>query len=485
MHLPILRAPVYGDEGIHYWTARYLGGRLDAATSIWGHPRVVLPHLVLQRPLYYVAMWAPSQAGFAGFRLAASLWGAAMAPMAFALLRAHGVRLAACLAGGLAVATLPWLVVWGNLGLMDAPMTVLVLAMLWAHARGRWAATGILALAACWVKETAFLGVTALLLYELTRGIMVTLSPRVLLRERPAIAWLAGSLVLGLVPVTTWILLDSHLPGGPPVTGLAELAERMVVTPWLGAVVATGLALPRSRFLAGTALVAVGSFLALHAFGRGAPIWYDVPAQALTLVGAAATLDAWLATAWSGGRPQVMAAATTLAVAAAVLVAACGTLGGPDRAGLRPWGSDAGNPFPQAWEYEADLRDADFVHVVATVPDDAQAVLTFDVFSSMLVPVFLDRGPAVYVEDSSWSTRDFPPDTQAIAERVAADLARAIEMNGTWTLVQAHPFPLNEAVRAVYADCTVLVDGRFTLLDGSRCAGRVDDLVRATWPPTH
>jgi hypothetical protein len=482
MHAPIVQAPLYGDEGVHYWTARYLGGRGDAVRTIWGHAGLGGPHFLLQRPLYAFAMWLPAQGGFLAFRTAASLAGAVMAPVSVGLLRAHGTRWPAAVLGGLAVATLPTFVVWGNVGLMDAPMTALVLGMLWAHARGRHALAAVLGVAACWTKETAILAVAILLAVEATVGLREILSLRRLLQLRPAVPRLAVALVVGAIPIAFWMVVNRGPPGGPPDGALRDLVERLALTPGLGVIALMGLGAKRSRWLAGAAVAGVAALSLLHVAGRGAPLWYDVPVQALVVVAVAASADALLAAGWEAGSWPATGA-LAVAVTAVVLVVACALYAGNDRQQmLRPGGSDAGNPFPQAWYFERHLRDRDYVRAAAAVPEERIAVLTVDIYGPRVVQPFLDEDSVAYTQDTGWSAWSLGPEMQPYARQATLDLATFLGRPGTWTLIEGRATPLNDALRDVYSDCMAYQDGRYSLLDGARCGDRGSELVAAAWP---
>ncbi len=468
---PILDAPPYGDEGLHWWTARHLGHRLDVVEDLWGHDLGGAPHLVLQRPLFYVALALPAQAGFQAFRAAASLGAALLAPAGYAALRAHGIRRPAAVAAGIGLAAVPPLVSWGNFALMDGWMAAFLLGVLWARGARRPAAAFAFAVAAAWTKETALLFLAALLAADVA----------VALRRRTGSLWplrldaqasaLAFSLLVGVVPVAAFVASDFARIGAVGAHGTAAVADQVLLSPWLALPLAAGLARPRSRTLCACAFGAAAVLLALHGLGRSVEGWYMMPTAAFALVGSAAAADAWLRDPprW---RPLAFGpAAVAVAVVAVLALAPAGLA----RDAASPLSGEGGQSLAATWRFESEVRDRDYLRAQAAIPaaagdGSAPDVFAIDVYPPRLIVPFAHRAGDLLM--------DWTPLHDEFA--FGADQVGArIEANGTWTLVEVHDTVLNAAIRDVYGDCRVLADGGYEVLEGWRCRGRADELVAA------
>lgn len=472
---PTLEAPPYGDEGLHYWTARYLSGHWDAITDIHGGAAGGPRFLVLQRPLFYLLFFLPSQAGFDGFRLAAVVAGSALAPAAFAAVRAHGAGRVAAVGAGLACASVPQLVMWSHLGLMDALMTVFLLGALAARALHRPGWTLALGVAASWTKETAVFGLGLVLAFDLARALRRREATLLPLRLPPGVTALLGAVLLGALPVIAFAFTPRAAVGALGDLDFAGFADRVFATPYFAAVLVAGLVLPRSRFLAASALVGAAALAAVALTGRDVAAWYDVPVLALALVAGAVTADAWLrrvagdpsATRWR----RVAATGPAVAAVALVLLVILAPPG-PSREALRPLYGDGGHDLRALWRYEVSIRDADLILATGPIPRNGNAtVLVLDMYPGRVYVPFVETSAAVHL-DWSFARSLYPFDP--------APLAAAIEANGTWTLIEHNGHAMNEAVRAVYADCTAAKAGAYTVLEGAACAGRAAQL-EAAW----
>lgn len=467
---PTLEAPPYGDEGLHYWTARYLSGHWDAITDIHGGAAGGPRFLVLQRPLFYLLFFLPSQAGFDGFRLAAVVAGSALAPAAFAAVRAHGAGRVAAVGAGLACASVPQLVMWSHLGLMDALMTVFLLGALAARALHRPGWTLALGVAASWTKETAVFGLGLVLAFDLARALRRREATLLPLRLPPGVTALLGAVLLGALPVIAFAFTPRAAVGAMGDLAFTGFADRILATPYLLVVLLAGVVPPASRFLCCAALAGAALLAALTLTGRDVAAWYDVPVLALALCGAAVAADAWCR--WGrDARPWRRLAGAGPAVAAVALVALVVLLPGAARAGLRPLTGDGGHDLLALWEYETEVRDADLQAATAPIPDDGSAtVLVLDMYPGRLYVPLVETARTVHL-DWSFARSLYPFDP--------APLASVIEGEATWTLVEHNAHAMNEAVREVYADCVAGQAGGYTVLHGAACAGRAQALEDA------
>lgn len=466
MKWPILEAPPYWDEGLHYWTARHLGTGYGVMSDLWGNPIGTPQYLLFQRPLFYLLFWAPSQAGFEAFRVTHAIAASLLAPLAYAILRAHGASRPAGALTGLAVAVLPSLVTWGNLGLMDSLMAFWVGVMLWARAMRRHALLLAAALAAVWTKETAYAAVVGLLAFEAIAGWIrgsVSFAPLRLDARVSALAWAA---LLAPWPLVWAVMHDLALPGAENHGSALPVLDRMFATPWLAPVLVLGLLRARSRFFAGFALAAGALLLLLQTAARDVPQWYEVPTAFLALVACGAAADAW----WRDGRPAwTRPAPALLCVLLVYLLVMLPNSDARDR--LRPLSGDGGNSLAGSWEFEMEIRDADLHAAIAALPlADAPDLYVVDVAPAAMFGPVTEQARHVYW-DSSWARQFIEVDVQLAGRRV--------EDNATWTLLDRGDLPLVSAIEEVYADCIRHQNAGFTVIQGSACAGRAQRLEDA------
>lgn len=468
--MPVIHTEPYWDEGLHYWTARHLGMRWDAITDIWGNPFGTPEHLLFQRPLFYLAFWLPAQGGFETFRVTHAVAASLLSPLAYLILRAHGVGRAAGILTGVAVATIPGLAMWGTLGLMDSLMTAAVGVMLWARATGRNGLLFAASVAAVWTKETAYVAVLGLLALEAWKGHRAgtcTFLPLRLDARATSLAFAAA--------VAPWSLMwavahDLALPGAENHGSILPVLDHAWITPWLVPVLLLGL-LGRGRFLSAFGLAAGAFLVALQLAARDVPAWYFVPSAYFTLIGVGAAADAWWRTpagAWARRawvRPWPAATAVVL-VALLVLVP-----NSPERDLLRPLSGDGGNSLSGSWDYELRIRDGDMHAAIATIPiDKSTDILVIDLAAPALYVRLVEPARQVYW-DSSWVRTLVDVDTVALAAR--------IEEPATTTLIDRSDLPMTLAIEETYADCIQHQNVGYTVLRGADCAGRAQRLEDA------
>lgn len=464
--LPVLHSPPYWDEALHYWTARHLGPGPRTMTDLWGNPTGAPEHLVFQRPLFYLLLAAPAQGGFQAFRTAHALLASALAPVMYGLLRAHGVRRPAAILAGIATALVPDLAMWGTLGLMDSLMTVAVAGLLWARAKDRHGSMFVLAVAAVWIKETAYAVVLGLLAVDAIRGWIagrVRLAPLELDGRTTAMAWAAA---LAPWPLMWAMAHDLALPGSTNHAAAAPVADHLFGSLWLLPVLLLGLVRRRSRFLAAFTLLGGVFLLALQAAGRDVPLWYMVPTVAFAVAATAATADAW----W---RPPTWPAAMPWPALAAIAVVALLVLlpNSPARDGLRPLAHDGGNDLAGAWRFERDLRDGDLRAVLAGIPwGERPVIFDVDIYPAVFFGPVMERSEHVYF-DSSFVRQFVEVDVEPAADR--------IEDPATWTVVFHSDLPYTQAIVETYGDCVEVDTPTYFLVHGAECAGRASQLEQA------
>lgn len=461
--LPVLHTPQYWDEGLHYWTARHLGTQWDAITDVWGNPFGAPEHLLFQRPLFYLAFWLPAQGGFEAFRITHAIAASLLAPLAYLVLRAHGAGRPAGILTGLAVATLPGLAMWGNLGLMDSLMTAGVGVMLYARATGRNRLLFASSVAAVWTKETAYAAVVGLLAVEAWRGSRAGNCSFAPLRLNPQVTALAYAAAIAPWPLMWAVSHDLALPGAENHGSSLPIIDHAWVTPFLVPVLLAGLLRPRSRFLA-TFGLATGAFLVgLQLAARDVPAWYFVASAYFTLLGAGAAADSWWrqpAAPWTRAAPAALA---ILLVALLVLVP-----NSPRRDALMPLSHDGGNSLTGSWDYEVRIRDADIDAAIATIPlGKSTDVMVIDLAAPALYVRVVEPARHVYW-DSSFIRTLIEVDSGAIAAR--------IEDAATYTVVDRSDLPMTLAIEETYADCLHYENVGYSVFKGSDCAGRAQRL---------
>lgn len=482
MHIPLLDAPVYGDEHLHFVTAAHPSDPTPNVVDLWGNPVGAPSFLFWQRPAAYAAFHLPATLGFDTYRAAHAVVASLVAPLGYWLLRGHAASRPAAVLGGLALAVATPLVVWGAFALMDVLVTVVLFAMLIARRARRYGVAAVLAVLAVWTKETAYAAVVVLFAIDLGRAVRQGRATVYPLRLGPQESSLAWPLVLGPLPLILAFAKGLPAPGGAAYGATASIVQGLLPTVWLLPLLVAGLWFRRSRFLSAAALAAFGAFVLLHAAGRSVEAWYACPAIAFAIVGCASATDAIARHAFrqmhgtpvqpkQGGGWGLRAAA-----AVAVVVAVGGTFGaalmpaGATRDLLYPLTSEPAPSLSAAYAFELHVRDQDLVTALAAVPLAEHPDVLFLPSSWPLPFVALQDARTVYVD---W------PVFRTIVDLDVLALAARIEDNATWTVLSPGEHPIQLAIREVYADCIVATAGAWQVLHAPACAGRGERLRTA------
>lgn len=470
MKVPLLEAPPYGDEHLHFVVAADPAQPTPDTVDVWGNPFGVSDSLFWQRPAFYAAFMAPAHAGFDATRIVHALVASVLAPLGAWLLRVHGVSWPACLLAGVALAITPAFVVWGTYLLMDTLMTVVLLAMLVARRLRRFGFVAVLATIAVWTKETAYAVVVVLFAIDLVRALRNGRASLYPLRLEPAEASLAWPLVLGPIPLVIALGKGLPAPGGAAEGSTLHLLQLVLPTVWVVPVLVVGLWWRRSRFLCAAGLAGAAAFLLLHAAGRGVQVWYAIPALAFAILGTASAADAAVRAARGSPWPRQAGAALAALLAVGVVLGAATLPHGPMREGLYPLSAMSPHPLLDMYEFETTLRDQDLERALADIP--------------------LQQHPDVLVMQNNWPLPFIPlraaatlyVDLPYFRSMVGFDsdaLAARIENATTYALLGGGNEPIQLAIREVYADCILATHGDWLVIQGAMCADRGEALRSA------
>jgi hypothetical protein len=462
---PLLGAPVYGDEAVHYAMARRLGG--SGGISFFEGGPWTLAHLVAGRPLFALLHAPGAWFGFEGFRVLGAAFSALLPAAAYVLARRLGARPWLAAGAGAAVALHPSLVVWGARVFPDSLMAVFVVAGLAAHAAGRKGLAWLLVVAAVWVKESALGALGGLLVFEAVA----------LARERSAAGTKWGTqglwrrarplaaLAVAPVPLLVGHALFPLWPGYASGGDVRSALEPLLLSSWLLAPLAAAWAVPRAR-PAAAAATGLLALYALHAAVRGRLLqgWYAVLPAALALALAAAVVEAGLR---SRRWPRLAAPPLAVGLAGLMVLAVAGTTAlGALAHPVQPRG-EAGLP--------------DTVDAVRREGADAEAMVRFQEA----------RRPATVLEvDVFWHSVDYPlsgtrstvvayPVMAPLAPGAAARLGADGESSDLTWVQHWGDTPFEAAFVGTYGDCKVFAAGAWTAYDLAGCQGRSAALAEA------
>lgn len=469
VRLVFLDTRPYGDETHHFYIARGFGAPPD---NVYLQPDT--RWLFWWRPMFSFLLSAGAQFGFTGFRLGYMLLVAGLAPAVWWWLRGRGVRQPFALGAGLLVVGHPVLVLWGIRAFPDELMATFYVLALALWERERLGLSSIAWVMALWSKEVALIGLLVLGAEEAWR----------LWRGRTGWSFPLGvrhfllTLVLALAWMPHWYAeeIGGRSPGWTRGGDLAGILDGAFTTVWLVPAVALALLAWRARRPALHALAYLAFYGVYHlAVGGAAEAWYFVLPTVLAFAALAAAADAWAQRWWpdraavgraaAGAGRRVAAATPAVLLLALVAVQCFAPAYGPvkDRV-LHPWTDIRENNWAEAYEHEF-ARDQEFWTVVeAAGPRDWHAVLAVDLEWFYPMWPLSDRADNVA---AFFTANDASP---------AEDWAKLVEDVATVTILREHGSPLNEALRATYADCVVERAGPYLLIRGPDCAGRAERL---------
>lgn len=465
----------YTAEAAHFVLARDLWHPDVAFANLYNDGRGGLEPLFWQRPFFSLLLAPGAMVSFAAYRMEHLLLAGLLPGLATALLLQLGTRRWMAWPVGLAFALHPLLVPWGTLALPDALMAVLCLGGLLAAHHGRPLATGLLLLAACWTKEVAIVTVLPLAALAVWRDPEGTPSRAWPVRLGRFPTALVATALLCFLP----LLYSLSKPGatfpGWGVGGDGNIVlEKLFLLLWLAPLPLFALRFSASRRLALVSLAWSAFFLAYRfVLGRTLEAWYYVLPATLVLMAAAAGLSE---ASKSGPRPQQVAA-KLVALAVAGLLAF--QIVAPDHDPLKaslvtPLSGVSQWSLEQALAFER-VRDDDFQAVVDALRPDDRRLLTLDVDWSFSAHPLSGHASVLYTHDGA----------AQVGWRIdTAPLADGIENRTDAVVLHKVPNPVNEAVRAVYADCIVLENEGYALLRGAPCPGRAEALRAAVYGPS-
>lgn len=476
LKLPFADVPPYGDEGAFYYTSReldqvppnlhdlYLPAESDLSPNVLYRP---VP-LFWYRPVHYLTMWPAAQFGFEAYRFASIALTSTIPALAASVLVAFGTRHSYAFGAGVVLAVAPYFVVWGVLTLPDTLLTMWFLAGLLAYRHGRPWLMAAAFLSAAWTKEIAVIGIAALFVFTVATRIRSG-APRTWPLEVSRREFvLAACAPLGLVPMMVALWKGGAPPGGGGAPGWGWLFEGLFGVVWLLPFVLLALVYPKTRLLAGFALVyPVFYVLYGQVLGRAVNIWYLYVPATLSIVAAAAALDAWTSAVVGTRYRRVPKIAAGIMVAI-FLAMAIVPMGAAKDALIRPFTRDPADGLRDALRYESardqDLRDA----LTALQLGPGQRVFVVDLYGSYVLHPVSTSGAEVW-----WGeTR-----TVELFHQQLDPWSLTLEQRATYTLLSKNENALNRAVRDVYADCVTLESERFAVIEGSRCPDRKDALA--------
>jgi len=464
--LPAWHGTLFGDEAWHFYGARHLG---RAAANV--HPMLrddvaPLAHLVWWRPLFELSLAPAAWISFDAWRLAHILVTATLPLFAWLILRDLGVRRVYAYAAAAVVAFEGLFVSWSAIVFPDSLLTTAFAAGLWSMVRRRPRATGAFFLAAMWVKESALVGVVAVVGLMFVANVRKgrPLCPLVLDPMERAGAWPAG---LGLLPLLFYLSQGGAPPGWTHGGDTRFAMDHLTLVLPFAVFIVLGIKWPRTRRFALLALAYPAFYLFIAAvLGRQIETWYLVLPSFLSVVAVALVLDEW----HSRARPsQAVGRRVVVGLVGALLL------------------MQVAVPITAAWKGPpahpiTGLPDPSYLDAVRfvnardrTVPDAFEAVRQRDHGTVFLVDLgwfftlypFAEMASTVRTGYSEWYDG---------SEASADDWAHLVESFAASTLVHKETRPVNEALRSVYADCIVYENPDYVVIDGRGCTGRATDL---------
>ncbi len=469
-----LRAPLVDEppttwEPLHYTIAHDLGQEDPRVTSFFEWGTVDFGPLFWNNLGFYLVTAGPAQISFEATRILMVLVSSAIAPIGYWTLRAHGVRSVYAVAAGLLLATHHTMSVWGSTISPTTTATTWLACALLFDARGRpRPAAAFLAL--------ALLSDRLVIVPAIALVVQALVNARALaggrgwpdrLDERASLyltAFVAGAVPLSFAGARVFSLSGLWTP--TQIIGTAVLAWPLLP------LILLGLAWTRTRWSSALAASQIAFLvLARHVFERSAGEGQFQAAAMLSVLAAAVAIDE-ADVRLSASRP-VFAAATWRAGALALLILAGATTFGvlpPDL----PLATSAG---------PGDREEAlQWVRAQGTDLADAGRAAADPSFTRLVVAdvpwwhVYYPFLPRPGFEHMATGLSDLPVDINL--------WNASIEREGTVLVLGPSGSPLNAALRATYADCSIHKNPSYEIFDGGRCIGRGERLHEEFWNRT-
>lgn len=461
VRLPLSTSDPYGDEGAHYAIARGLGAVSD---HIQQPPPLHL--LFLGRPLFALVLWPAALISFKAFRILHIVLASALPSLASAVGRAHGAGRITATAAGLVIVFHPLFLVYAIRVFPDTLLALATLAGLLARRLDRPGLSSIFLVAAAWIKEPGLVAIAALAAVDLWRDARVgavRLWPlRISLR---ATLW-AITAAAAVLPLVLLLALGGRLPGWTAGGPTWARLDTVLLSSWMGLILALGLVRRSTRSAAALGLVFPLFYLAYRlVLGRNVEEWYGVLPASLALAAASVVVHDGLRVArpirwW---RPAATATLTAIVVAALVVLAVA-----PGTSHLRtyaaPLSKDIRPNLPDTWHGLDHARELQTALAQLQTRHEAK-ILLVDVGWYFIVYPFGDVGSSEryrYSDGTAWDRDGWTHDME--------------DKNTTVVLWVYEGGKVNGVLRDVYGDCAQYSNASFVLYDGADCQGHGERL---------
>ncbi|HUR62283.1 MAG TPA: hypothetical protein VM286_07985 [Candidatus Thermoplasmatota archaeon] len=462
--LPIWHSALYGDEGHAFLAGRTFGGMISNIHYLDSADGATLGPLFWYRPLTHLPLAIGSHISFEAWRLNHLLLTSLAPSIMFGILRSLKVRRWLAVGAGIPFAFNPIFVTFGVVVFHDALGIVALGLALWAHVRGRFVLAAIGFVAAAWVEEVALFALPFLLFLDLSRSMRAkesSLWPLTLTRKQTAYV-----VALALSPAMLFlsILMGAPFPGHPDPSLFLTMVDHMLYLSWLLPLILLGLRWPRSREMAGLALVFPVFYVLYYATGHAVQIWWVLLPAFLSVLGAACALDTWIDhTARSSIKPRTARTWAPRAVAAVLGALVLVQVVVPSSAAWKgeavmPLSGDSEWNLAQAIAYQH-TRDLALPAAVDHLDASQRQRLTLvDVDWFFVFTPFSQVASSVRYGFTGASTD-------------LAEWSRAMEWS-TAMVVKKGDTPLNHAIQDTYHDCQVYENAEYVIVDTPHCPPR-------------
>lgn len=479
----------YGDEGGFYWFAAHPfqnpSNIHDLYFDDWNVRNSVVDYRPLPtfwyRPAHFLLLAPGAIVSFDGFRLVNLVITSLLPVVSLLWLRSEGVRPAFAVPAAFMVVLQPTVAAWSFYGLAEGLLATTFVTGLWLLRSGRIGAATVAFATAAWVKETAEVGILALLVRHVWlswRAGSFSLWP--VRWDRPTTG-LFAALIAGCVPTLITLVIGGPMPGGPRTPEPLKLLDEPAASAWILAVLVMGLFVARARDASFVALAYPVFYAGYALSGQGLNLWYFLVSHVLAILGAAVVLDRL----WTQAPPRrsparrALPAGLGILLVTVVLVAAFASSTPVKARFVHPVTGLPQDSIQESARFEHSLNgDLWAVHAAAPSGPGSRLLLV-DVFSShALYPLSLEG-------------RELWMGTTRTVREYAQDLTPwidAIENRTDATIVASYDEALNHALRETYQDCISLQTSEYQLIVGKDCAGRGErlrsDFARRTGPRT-